>query len=94
MGRKDKPGTGLGKPFMETRPGPTEMEIYPAAVRVEIDNVLNEQVDMIVPSVPEPEVKKVIGANLSPEEQERKNKYLDHTSTYKGMDEERERGKG
>ena len=76
VGPKDKLGTGLGKPFTETRPGPNEMEVTLAVVRVEIDNVLDEEVDMILQSVPEPEIKKVIGINLSHKEQERKNKLI------------------
>ena len=39
---KDKLGTGFGKPFTETRPSPTEMEVSSSAMRVEIDNVLDE----------------------------------------------------
>ena len=76
MGPKDKSGTGFGKPCTETRPCPTEMGVVPAAVKVEIENMPDPEVDMILPAVPEPDVKKVSGANLSLKEQDRKNKLI------------------
>ena len=47
-----------------------------ACQRVEVEYVLDQEVDMILPTVPKPEIKKVTGANLSPEEQEMKNKLI------------------
>ena len=52
------------------------MEVAPAAVKVEIENMPDPEVDMILPAVPEPDVKKVSGANLSLKEQDRKNKLI------------------
>ena len=76
VGPKEKSGTGLGKPCTETRPCPTEMEVAPAAVKVEIENMPDPEVDMILPAVPKPDVKRVSGASLSLEELERKNKLI------------------
>ena len=76
VGPKDKSGTGLGKPCTETRPCPTKMEVAPAAVKEEIENMPDPEVDIILPAVPEPDIKKVSGANLSLKEQDRKNKLI------------------